>query len=107
MASPKDIVGAIANEAGIESRFIGQINLFEDYSTVELPADLSNDVIQILRRARVRQQPLNLRLASPEEASRERGRPAGRGAPPKKPFRKDGPPGGFSGGFKGPKKPKF
>lgn len=107
MASPKDIVGAIANEAGIESRFIGQINLFEDYSTVELPADLSNDVVQILRRARVRQQPLNLRLASPEEASRERGRPAGRGAPPKKPFRKDGPAGGFSGGFKGPKKPEF
>jgi len=109
MASPKDIVGAIANEAGIESRFIGQINLFEDYSTVELPADLPNDIVQILRRARVRQQPLNLRLASPEEAGRERGRPAGagRGAPPKKPFRKDGPPGGFSGGFKGPKKPKF
>jgi ATP-dependent RNA helicase DeaD len=95
MASPKDIVGAIANEAGIESRFIGQINLFEDYSTVELPADLPNEVIQILRRARVRQQPLNLRLASPEEASRERGRPGpggpgGRGAPPKKPFRKEG-----------------
>ncbi|GEC94791.1 ATP-dependent RNA helicase DeaD [Zoogloea ramigera] len=87
MASPKDIVGAIANEAGIESRFIGQINLFEDYSTVELPSDLPNDVLQILRRARVRQQLLNIRLASPEEASRERG---GRGAPPKKPFRKEG-----------------
>ena len=101
MASPKDIVGAIANEARIESRFIGQINLFEDYSTVELPADLSNDVLQILRRARVRQQPLNIRLASPEEASRERG---GRGAPPKKPFRKEG---GFDkpGGFKA-RKPK-
>ncbi|MCK6386982.1 MAG: DEAD/DEAH box helicase [Zoogloea sp.] len=101
MASPKDIVGAIANEAGIESRFIGQINLFEDYSTVELPADLSGDVLQILRRARVRQQPLNIRLASPEEASRERG---GRGAPPKKPFRKEG---GFDkpGGFKA-RKPK-
>lgn len=44
---------------------------------------------------RIRQQPLNLRLASPEEANRERGRPgpggpAGRGAPPKKPFRKEG-----------------
>ena len=103
MASPKDIVGAIANEAGIESRFIGQINLFEDYSTVELPADLSGDVLQILRRARVRQQALNIRLASPEEASRERG---GRGAPPKKPFRKEG---GFdkpAGGFKA-RKPKF
>jgi len=116
MASPKDIVGAIANEAGIESRFIGQINLFEDYSTVELPADLPNEVVQILRRARVRQQPLNLRLASPEEASRERGRPGpggpgGRGAPPKKPFRKEGfnrDGGNFNregGGFK-PRKPK-
>ena len=102
MASPKDIVGAIANEAGIESRFIGQINLFEDYSTVELPSDLPNDVLQILRRARVRQQLLNIRLASPEEASRERG---GRGAPPKKPFRTEG---GFdkpAGGFKA-RKPK-
>ncbi|MBN8285161.1 DEAD/DEAH box helicase [Zoogloea sp.] len=107
MASPKDIVGAIANEAGIESRFIGQINLFENYSTVELPADLSNEIIQILRRARVRQQALNLRLASPEEAARERGRPGpgGRGAPPKKPFRKEG---GFdrpAGDFK-PRKPR-
>ena len=97
---------AIANEAGIESRFIGQINLFEDYSTVELPADLAADTLQILRRARVRQQPLNIRLASPEEASRERGsRPGGRAAPPKKPFRKEG---GFdkpAGGFKA-RKPK-
>jgi len=107
MASPKDIVGAIANEAGIESRFIGQINLFEDYSTVELPPDLPNDVLQILRKARVRQQQLNIRLASPEEAARERGRPSGpggRGAPAgKKPFRKDG----FAGNkdFK-PRKPK-
>ena len=113
MASPKDIVGAIANEAGIESRFIGQINLFEDYSTVELPADLSNDVIQILRRARVRQQALNIRLASPEEASRERGA-GSRGAGPKKPFRKEGgfdrPAGGFdrpaSGFGKPPRKPR-
>ena len=107
MASPKDIVGAIANEAGLESRFIGQINLFEDYSTVELPADLSNDVLQVLRRARVRQQALNIRLANPEEAARERGRPGpgGRGAPPKKPFRKEG---GFDrqgGDFK-PRKPR-
>ncbi len=38
MASPKDIVGAIANEAGIESRYIGQINLYEDYTIVELPS---------------------------------------------------------------------
>jgi ATP-dependent RNA helicase DeaD len=33
----KDIVGAIANEAGIESRFIGRIALYDESSTVELP----------------------------------------------------------------------
>ncbi|WP_041657342.1 DEAD/DEAH box helicase [Azoarcus sp. KH32C] len=60
MATPKDIVGAIANEAGIESRFIGQINLYEDYSTVELPADLPQDVLEILRRVRVRQRQLEI-----------------------------------------------
>ncbi|MDR2688212.1 MAG: DEAD/DEAH box helicase, partial [Azoarcus sp.] len=36
-ASPKEIVGAIANEGGIEGRYIGQIDLFDDFSTVELP----------------------------------------------------------------------
>jgi hypothetical protein len=63
-------------------------------------------VIQILRRARVRQQALNIRLASPEEASRERGG-GSRGAGPKKPFRKEGgfdrPAGGFG---KPPRKPR-
>ena len=34
----RDIVGAIANEAGIESRFIGRIGLYDESSTVELPA---------------------------------------------------------------------
>ncbi|WP_374488142.1 DEAD/DEAH box helicase [Zoogloea sp.] len=78
MASPKDIVGAIANEAGIESRYIGQINLYEDYTIVELPSDLPDDVIQILRRTRVRQQPLQIRVATPDEAHRERMRGAPR-----------------------------
>ncbi len=36
----RDIVGAIANEAGIESRFIGRIGLYEESSTVELPAGM-------------------------------------------------------------------
>ena len=59
--SPKEIVGAIANEGGISGSQIGQINLFNDYSTVELPADLSNDIISRLKRTRVRQHPIDLR----------------------------------------------
>ena len=54
--TPKDIVGAIANEAGIESRDIGQIDLFDDFSVVELPV-LSADVLEILKRTRLRGRP--------------------------------------------------
>jgi ATP-dependent RNA helicase DeaD len=73
-ATPKDIVGAIANEAGIESRYIGQINLYEDYSTVELPSGLPHDVLDILRRIRVRQHQLNIRPLDAEEAKRDAAR---------------------------------
>ena len=73
-ATPKDIVGAIANEAGIESRYIGQINLYEDYSTVELPSGLPHDVLDILRRVRVRQHQLNIRPLDAEEAKRDAAR---------------------------------
>ncbi|MDY0073764.1 MAG: DEAD/DEAH box helicase [Thauera sp.] len=67
-ASPKEIVGAIANEGGIEGRYIGQIHLFDDFSTVELPAQLPADVMQTLRQTRVRQQPMKLRELSHDEA---------------------------------------
>ncbi len=67
--TPKDIVGAIANEAGIESRFIGQIDLFEDYSTVELPEGLPNEVLSILKRARLRGIAMDLRPMEPGEGS--------------------------------------
>ena len=34
---PGNIVGAIANEAGLGSEYIGRIDIHEDYSTVDLP----------------------------------------------------------------------
>ena len=64
---PKEIVGAIANEAGIAGKDIGQINLFDDYSSVELPAGLPADLMDILRRIRVRQFALKTRVMAPGE----------------------------------------
>ena len=61
---PKEIVGAIANETGIAGKFIGQIDLFDDHSTVELPADLPADVMATLQRIRVRQVPLQARAVA-------------------------------------------
>ncbi len=68
-ASPKDIVGAIANETGMSGRNIGRIDLFEDHSTVELPADLPPEILETLRRTRVRQRPLGIRTLTVEEAA--------------------------------------
>ncbi len=65
----RDIVGAIANEAGIESRFIGRIGLYEESSTVELPAGMPAEASNALKRTRIRGVPINLR---PDE-----GRPGG------------------------------
>jgi ATP-dependent RNA helicase DeaD len=68
-ALPKEIVGAIANEGGIDGRLIGQINLFDDYSTVELP-ELPADILDTLKRTRVRQVPLKIRLAAAGEGEK-------------------------------------
>jgi ATP-dependent RNA helicase DeaD len=74
-ATPKEIVGAIANEGGIEGRLIGQIHLFDDYSTVELPAQLPADIMATLKRTRVKQQPLNIRALAAGEFEERPARP--------------------------------
>lgn len=68
-ATPKEIVGAIANEGGIEGKYIGQIHLFDDYSTVELPASLPGELLGLLKRTRVRQCSLNIRPLTEAEAN--------------------------------------
>ena len=59
-ARPGDIVGAIANEAGISSSNIGHIKLHDEYSTVDLPKGLSGDVLSQLKKVRVRNRPLEI-----------------------------------------------
>ncbi|MFP2768371.1 DEAD/DEAH box helicase [Oceanisphaera sp. KMM 10153] len=57
---PGHLVGAIANEADLESRFIGQIQIHDDFSTVDLPEGMTADVQKVLQNVRVCQRPLNL-----------------------------------------------
>lgn len=51
--TPKHIVGAIANEAELESDYIGDIKLYDDMSTVDLPEGMPKDVLQHLKKARI------------------------------------------------------
>ena len=59
---PSNIVGAIANEADISSQYIGQIKLYDSYSTVDLPEGMPNEVFKHLKKVRVRGNPLNISL---------------------------------------------
>jgi ATP-dependent RNA helicase DeaD len=48
---PGNIVGAIANEAGVDSQHIGRINIFDDYSLVDLPEGMPKGAFNNLRKA--------------------------------------------------------
>ncbi|WP_163831946.1 DEAD/DEAH box helicase [Spartinivicinus ruber] len=63
---PGNLVGAIANEADIESQYIGEICIYDEFSTVDLPKGIPKDVLQILQRVYVCNQKLNISAASKE-----------------------------------------
>ena len=46
---PGDLVGAIANEAGLDARAIGAIDIADRFSLVEVPAAAADEVIRALR----------------------------------------------------------
>lgn len=57
---PGNIVGAIANETGIDGEHIARIKIEDDYSTVELPAGMPKELLQELKKIRVVGQQLNI-----------------------------------------------
>jgi len=73
--SPGDIVGAIANEADIDSAYIGGINIQDDYSTVELPDGMPKEIFEHLKKVRVRNHPIRISIegqgASSDEPKRK------------------------------------
>jgi len=57
---PGNIVGAIANEADIDSKHIGRISIFDDYSLVDLPEGMPKELLNELKHVRVVGQRLNI-----------------------------------------------
>ena len=70
---PGNIVGAIANEAGMDGRNIGHIDIREDHSFVDLPVGMPEEVFDNLRAVRVRGTELRIsRVESKPERSDRR-----------------------------------
>jgi ATP-dependent RNA helicase DeaD len=57
---PGNIVGAIANESGLNGRSIGRIQIFDAHSFVDLPQGMPDDVFQGLRRLKVMNRELQI-----------------------------------------------
>jgi ATP-dependent RNA helicase DeaD len=57
---PGNIVGAIANEADMESNYIGSIQIFDSVSIIDLPDEMPNEVLEILKKTIINSQRLNI-----------------------------------------------
>ena len=57
---PGNIVGAIANEADLDSKYIGRINIFDDYRLVDLPENMPKELLNTLKQVRVAGQRMNI-----------------------------------------------
>ncbi len=74
-----NLVGAIANESGLESRFIGRIEILEDHAFVEMPDGMPDDIFKHLRKVWVGGKQLKMSLADTMPPM------SGKHTPPKKP----------------------
>ena len=60
--TPGDLVGAIANEARINSKALGGIEILDRFSLVEVPEAMTSRIIDVLGRARIKGQKVVVRL---------------------------------------------
>ncbi|MEQ9861163.1 DEAD/DEAH family ATP-dependent RNA helicase [Pectobacterium cacticida] len=68
----RHIVGAIANEGDISSRYIGNIKLFASHSTIELPKGMPGDLLSHFTRTRILNKPMNMQLLGDAVQHQER-----------------------------------
>ncbi len=69
----RHIVGAIANEGDISSRYIGNIKLFGTHSTIELPKGMPGEILQHFTRTRILNKPMNMQLMGDAQPRTDRG----------------------------------
>ena len=103
---PGNIVGAIANEAGLDAKHIGRIEIFEDHTLLDLPDGMPPDVMQHLKTVWCAGQ--QLRITRDGEAPDTAGKAPGGKSFGKKPFaggKKEFGPRKFGGDKPGFKKP--
>ena len=78
---PGNIVGAIANEAGLAGEHIGHISIRDSFSLVDLPAGMPRDIFMDLKKVRVCGRPMKITLdGKPDKSAKKKTA----GTPPRK-----------------------
>jgi len=80
---PANIVGAIANEAGLEARYIGRIDIHDDHSVLDLPEGMPPEILSHLKKVWVSGQQLRIHRIGEDSghAPPRRFKPGGKPAP--------------------------
>ncbi|MFY8326254.1 MULTISPECIES: DEAD/DEAH box helicase [unclassified Pseudoalteromonas] len=102
----KNIVGAIANEADISSKFIGDIRLHDSHSTVQLPQNMPKDVLDHFQKVFICKRPMGMTLTQDQGPAEPRGERAERpSGDRKRNFNKDNQRGDKRGGPRKERRP--
>ncbi len=59
----RDVVGAIANETGIHGKVIGKIDLYDNYTFVEVPKENTGEVLSVMKNSQIKGRKINIEPA--------------------------------------------
>ena len=71
---PGNIVGAISNEVDLDSKYIGRIEILEEFSVIDLPEGMPQNMLNMLQKVVVSGQRLNISKFRKERPERSRSR---------------------------------
>lgn len=69
---PSDIVGAIANEAGVPGHVIGAIDIYDDFTFAEVPVQYRDQVLTGMSGATIRNREADIHLATAQDVAQRR-----------------------------------
>ncbi len=67
----KDIVGAIANETGVPGKVLGAIDLYDDYSFVDIPRDYVKDVLVGMKSTKIKNKRVHVEIAKKDKSKKK------------------------------------
>jgi len=88
---PADIVGAIANEAGVPGREIGAIDIYDRFSLVEVPARFQQKIIEKMTGSTLRGRSLEIKIAGKDRVDQDDRASGGGAGRPRRPAARPGP----------------